>query len=363
MLAAGGCGEDTPEEPDPIQPGKDSGQEEQAPAEVPVPAFALGSDVSWVSEMERDGKAFYAEDGTKTDLFDLLKSLGQNAVRLRVWVNPTGGWSGKDDVASLALRAAKAGLALMVDFHYSDFFADPSRQTVPSAWEADKDDIGKMTAHVSAHTTEVLQALKDEGVTPAWVQIGNETRNGMVWPTGQLWTDAGRTPEGKANFVKMVNAGYDAAKAVFPEVTAMVHLNNAFEDNDWWFKEMKAAGLKFDAIALSHYPQTESGKDWEQMNEKAAGHVRSLASAYKVPVMVSEVGTKSSNFTLAAAVMQDFMDRIHKVEACAGVFYWEPEVYGGWKPAVYGTLGWRSYDMGAFTPEGRPSAVLTDTFR
>ena len=248
------CGGNEPVIPDPGNKTEDP--EEPAPAEVPVPAFALGSDVSWVSEMEHDGKVFCAADGTRTDLFELLKSLGQNAVRLRVWVDPTGGWSGRDDVAALALRAAKAGLSVMVDFHYSDFFADPGTQRIPAAWEADRDDIAKMAAHVSAHTTEVLQALKDEGVTPAWVQIGNETRNGMVWPTGQLWTEDGRTPNGKTNFVRMVNAGYDAAKAVFPSVTAMVHLNNAFDDNDWWFKEMKAAGLKFDAIALSHYPQT-----------------------------------------------------------------------------------------------------------
>ena len=99
------------------------------------------------------------------------------------------------------------------------------------------------------------------------------------------------------------------------------------------------------------------------MNDAALTRIQALASAYKVPVMVSEIGTKSSNFPLAAQVMTDFMTRIRTVEGCAGVFYWEPEVYGGWKPAVYGSLGWRAYDMGAFTAEGKPSTVLTEAFR
>ena len=342
---------DTPVEPEPELP----------PKPVPTPAFAKGADISWVSEMEKDGRTFQLKSGTKADILDVLKETGVNAIRLRVWVAPAGGWSGKDDVVKLATRAAQAGLALMVDFHYSDFFADPSRQDIPKAWEADKNDLDKMAKHVSDHTTEVLKALQDAGVTPNWVQVGNETRNGMLWPAGQLWTSSGDIPNGRKNFAKLLNAGYDAVKAVFPSCTVLAHLNNAFEDNAWWFEEIQAAGGKFDAIALSHYPQTES--DWSKCNTTAIQRIQALASKFNKEVIVAEVGVKTpANATLAAQVLSGFMTEVKKISKCKGVFYWEPEVDGKWKPAVYGTLGWNAYDMGAFTSDGKATGVM-DAFK
>jgi len=366
------CGEKTPT---PSGSGDGQKEEEQEQAvTVTVPSFAKGADISWVSEMESDGKKFKKRDGTTADILDVLKEVGVNAIRLRVWVDPTGGWSGKDDVVKLAGRATKAGLPVMVDFHYSDFFADPSRQTVPASWSADKADLTQMAKHVADHTTEVLTALKEAGVSPAWIQIGNETRNGMLWPLGQLWAVNGSTPGGWANFTQLYNAGYDAAKAVFPKAVVMPHLNNAFKatDNAWWFGELKKNGGKFDAVALSHYPQYES--DWASTQEQALAYIKQAATTLGVPVMVSEVGVKTpANATLAAQVLSEFMTEVQKIDKCAGVFYWEPEVYGGWKPAVYGNADaiykytgkretWNAYDMGAFTAEGKASPVL-DAFK
>ena len=348
----------TPDEPDP----------EVKPKPVPTPSFAKGADISWVSEMEKDGRTFQLKAGTKADIMDVLKETGVNAIRLRVWVNPTGGWSGKDDVVKLATRAAKAGMALMVDFHYSDFFADPSRQTIPAAWEADKNDLDKMAKHVSDHTTEVLKALQDAGVTPNWVQVGNETRNGMLWPAGQLWTSSGDIPNGRQNFAKLLNAGYDAVKAIFPSCPVLAHLNNAFEDNAWWFEQVGNAGGKFDAIALSHYPQTES--DWQKCNTTAQQRIQALASKFNKDVLISEVGVKTpANEKLAAQVLAEFMTEAKKINKCAGVFYWEPEVDGNWKPAlfnlpdvIYKYTGkketWNPYDMGAFTTSGKATSVM-----
>ena len=334
-------------------------EEERTVYDVSTPSFAKGADISWVSEMESTGKAFKKQDGTSADIMDVLSDVGINSVRLRVWVNPTGGWSGKEDVVKLAVRAAKAGLAVMVDFHYSDFFADPSRQDIPKAWESDKNDLAQMAKHVSDHTTEVLKALKEAGVTPAWIQIGNETRNGMLWPAGQIWTESGDIPNGRANFAQLYNAGYNAAKAVFPKAVVMPHLNNAYEDNAWWFEQVKAAGGKFDAIALSHYPQAETRYTPQKYNSLAVSNIRALATQFNLPVYVSEVGVKTpANETLAAEVLSDFMTAVKGVSQCKGVFYWEPEVYGGWKPAIYSSLKWNAYDMGAFTADGRPSKVM-----
>lgn len=338
------------------------------PDPVEVPSFAKGADVSWLSEMEHDGRTFKKKDGTAADLFDVLKDCGINSVRLRVWVNPVGGWSGKADMLGLAKRAAAAGMALMVDFHYSDFFADPSRQTIPAAWKADQNDLEKMCTHVSQHTTEVLTALKEAGVTPAWVQVGNETRNGMLWPAGQLWTDKGDIADGRKHFARLYNAGYDAVKAVFPDACVMPHLNNAYEDNAWWFRQIKEAGGKFDAIALSHYPQAENKYTAVQYNQKAIAQIKSLYRTFQVPVFVSEVGVKAG-LSDAASVLKSFIDAFTGLSDCAGVFYWEPEVYGNWKPAVYSDADaiyrltgkretWGSYDQGAFASDGRPLAIM-----
>ena len=354
---------------DPVNPGTDT-----IPP-VPTPSFAKGADISWVSEMEKDGKTFRTSDGNTADIFAVLAETGVNAIRLRVWVDPYNGWSGKDDVVQLATRAAKAGMALMIDFHYSDFFADPKHQMIPAAWKADKDNLEKMAKHVSDHTTEVLKAVKDAGVTPAWVQVGNETRNGMLWPTGQLWTDSDDIPDGRAHFARLLNAGYDAAKQVFPSVMVLAHVDNAYDDNAWWFEQVKAAGGKFDAIALSHYPQAyHSLPSPETCNSQAISRIKALIAKFNVPVIVSEVGVKTSaDEATAARVLSEFMAEAKKIDKCKGVFYWEPEVYDWWKPAIYSLpdqiekyagerTTWGGYDMGAFLAGGKASSVM-DAFK
>ena len=347
--------------------------------DVSTPAFAKGADVSWLSEMEAGGKTFKKKDGTTADCFEVLKDCGVNAIRLRVWVNPYKGWSGKDDMLKLAVRAAKAGMALMVDFHYSDFFCDPSRQGIPKDWQADAANINKMAAHVKEHTTDVLQALKSAGVTPAWIQIGNETKNGMLWPIGKLWKTGSETVGGKDAFNDLYKSGYNAAKTVFPTALVGPHLNNAYDDNDWWFKDRKDAGCKFDMICLSHYPQEQNKMTPAECSAAAISRVKSLNNTYKVPVIISEVGVKiatdSSPYageTEAAAVLTEFMTAVKALPAstCTGVFYWEPEVYDWWKPAVYGDVNamyqytgerktWNNaYDMGAFLAGGKPSKIM-----
>ena len=353
--------------------------EPPVPAVVKTPSFAKGADISWASEMEAGGSTFRKKDGKAAPLLDVLRDGGFNAIRLRVWVDPYKGWSGPADVEAVAKKVSAAGMALMVDFHYSDFFADPSRQKVPAAWEKDKADADKIAALVADHTREVLQSLKDAGVTVNWVQVGNETRGGMVYPAGQLdYDSAGKQFQG---FVKLFNAGYDAAKAVYPAALVMPHLNNAYaaSDNAWWLSTFKAQGGKFDAIALSHYPHYESrlwidGKDTRltpaQVNQYALQVIADLAATYHVPVIVSEVGVKSTQSD-AAATLSSFLAEARKISACKGVFYWEPQVDGNWKPALYSDLtalsrysgstqtrAWNAYDQGAFTTSGAPTAIL-----
>jgi arabinogalactan endo-1,4-beta-galactosidase len=154
-----------------------------APAHAdPHPTFAKGADVGWVSEMEASGRVFRNRDGKAEDLYAILKEQGMDAIRLRVWVNPQDGWNGVADVVAKAKRAQAAGMRIMIDFHYSDSWADPQQQTKPRAWAGYT--APQLAAAVAAHTRATLGALRDAGGAPTGVQGGNETRTGLVWPQG-----------------------------------------------------------------------------------------------------------------------------------------------------------------------------------
>ena len=313
----------------------------------PRGSWAKGADLSWLSEMEHDSVFDY-------DCIQLLRGMGMNAVRLRVWVNHSTGWSNKEDMLYLAKRAAKAGQRILIDIHYSDFFADPHSQTIPAAWQ--QYDYPTMLEAVREHTLDVLYALKEEGIKPEWVQIGNETPNGMLWPMGKVKEAEGHWQE-YAGFTTM---GYKAAKEAFPDITVIVHVDNAYERRDWFWESMKAHGGQWDMIGLSHYPMMSAwngGKSWQEMNELAEENIKRLISDWHCPVIIAEVGTFANN-PESELVMADFIDRITAIDSCTGIFYWEPQVYGGWRPAEYIPLGWGSYDMGAFTPDGQPSKVM-----
>ncbi len=336
-------------------------------------SFARGADISWASEMEYDmahnpsrinGTAFKDAKGN-TGLLPVLKATGVNAIRLRVWVKPEdpNGWSGKDDVVRMAKRAAEAGMSVMIDFHYSDFFADPGRQDTPSEWSGL--DLNGLCAKVAEHTKDVLSALKSAGVTPEWVQVGNETRPGMLWETGRLYNDKGDIAGGWSNYAALSNAGYDAVKAIFPKAQVIVHIDNAYQDNNWFFDKLKAQGGKFDMIGLSHYPMNNSSMTWKAMNSAAVLNIKSLASKYGCRVMVCEVGVNNpaSDRSASTLCMSDFLNSVKSLSVCAGVFYWEPQVDGKWRPSIYEKPGrnWGAYGMGAFTSDGSaltPTSIL-----
>lgn len=329
-----------------------------AKTDAPAGSFARGADLSWLSEQERDGVKFYNDEGRATECISLLRSMGMNAVRLRVWVNHETGWCNKADVVGKAVRAARQGQRIMIDFHYSDNFADPQHQTTPAAWSGYSYDM--LCEAVAGHTRDVLYALKEAGVRPEWVQIGNETPNGMLWPTGKLTRKEANEDGCWERYAGLTRAGYEAAKEVFPLTCVIVHVDNAYEYRDWFFRNMIQYGGKFDMIGLSHYPMMKlwSGKDWEEMNRLAEQNIRRLIREFHCPVMVAEVGTMNGDEELSAKVMEDFVSRACRIDSCAGIFYWEPQCYGGWKPREYDALGWGPYDMGCFTEDGQPAEAL-----
>jgi len=327
--------------------------------------FARGADVSWCTEMEADGKKFYNANGQETELMALMKEIGMNAIRLRVWVNPLdygyGAWSDKADVIQKAERAHQQGLDLMIDFHYSDFFADPERQEKPKDWSSYT--LDQLKTAITDHTKDVLNALKEKGIKPKWVQVGNETNNGMIFDSGKIdWDKSGSARY--SNYVALSNAGYDAVKEVLPDAYVIIHIANAYNAADydgWFYKEFKEAGGKFDMIGLSHYPDWT---DWNSTqsgvasNANAANSVKKLGDLFKVPVMIVETGFSNQDASKASEVMTDLFNKTKDLSQCAGIFYWEPQVDGVWKPDYYSTLGWGAYNMGAFTTDGKPTAAL-----
>lgn len=323
-----------------------------------VGSYAYGADCSWITEQEYDGVLFYDSVGQASDGMRVMRDAGMNAVRLRVWVNHSTGWCNKEDVIAKAKRATALKLRVMIDFHYSDFFADPGRQNIPIDWR--DYDLEQMKQAVANHTTDVLSALKNEGVTPEWIQVGNETRNGMLWPMGKLWDNNGDLPNGWKNYAALTTAGYNACKAVFPDALVIVHIDNAYENNNWFFRKLQYHGGMFDMIGLSHYPMMKqwSGKDWDEMNELAAANIKLLHAEFNCPIMVVEIGTMASTEEKAAEVIADFRQRVDTLDYMKGIFYWEPQVYNSWRPNEYIELGWGAYNMGAFTSKGQPNNAL-----
>lgn len=302
--------------------------------------FARGADVSWLTEMESAGRKFYNSSGAEGECMSILKGLGMNTIRLRVWVNPAGGWNGTADVVTKAARAKNLGMRIMIDFHYSDTWADPGHQLKPAAWAAQ--DINSLKTSLATHTTDVLNALKTAGITPEWVQVGNETNDGMLWPEGKASVNM-------ANFAQFVNAGYDAVKSVFPSAKVIVHISNGWNNTlfRWLFDGLKSNGGKWDVIGMSLYP---SPTNWQTFNAQCLANMNDMVSRYGKEVMIVEVGMSWDQAASCRAFLEDLIAKTRSVpgDKGLGVLYWEPQSYGNWK----------GYTLGAFDNSGKPTDAL-----
>ena len=312
--------------------------------------FAKGADISWVTQMEKDGVKFYNAEGKETECTAVMKEAGFDAIRLRVWFDPEGGWCGKDDVLVKAKRAHDLGMKLMIDFHYSDYWADPGKQNPPAAWSGYG--AAEMTAAVASHTKDVLKALKGKGIDVTWVQVGNEVTGGMLWPLGKV------KDQSTGSFIDFLDAGYAAAKEIYPDSKVILHIDNGYDSGlyDWFFGLMKAGNARYDIIGMSLYP-SYAGNDWNGTVDRCMTNIKAVTAKFGKPVMICETGLPVSDPRKSRDTMQYIMDNAMKTEGCLGVFYWEPQTDGVWKPSNYEALGWQAYGLGAFK-DGRPTAIL-----
>lgn len=302
--------------------------------------FAKGADISWITEMENKGWKFYYTDGQEGDCMKILKDLGMDTFRLRVWVNPRNGYNSLSDVLKKARRASALGMHLMIDFHYSDTWADPSAQKVPADW--DGLDIDGLVEKVAEHTSDVLNALKSENIDVRWVQIGNETGNGMLFPYGQ----ADKNPK---DYARLTTSGYDAVKSIYPDAKVIVHLQNGQNNSlfRWLFDILKKNGAKWDVIGMSLYPEKD---DYAQYVEDCKKNMIDMISRYDKDVMLCEVGMGNSYVTQCQSFLNmcfSLRDAI-PADRFVGLLYWEPQCYNSFN----------GYKKGAFTNSGRPSEAL-----
>lgn len=305
-----------------------------------VPFFAKGADVSWLTQMESSGYKFYNASGTTMECMQLMQTLGMNSIRLRVWVNPANGWCNNADLVAKALRAKKLGFRIMIDFHYSDSWADPAKQTKPAAWSGY--DFATLKSTVYSYTYSVLDTLRSSGVVPSWVQIGNETNDGMLWPDGKASTNM-------ANFASLISSGYKAVKAINDSIKVIVHISNGWDNNlfRWIFDGLKNNDASWDIIGMSMYP---TAANWQSQNTNCLANMNDMVSRYNKPVMICEVGMP---WTDASACQSFITDLISKTKSIPnnnglGVFYWEPQCYNNWE----------GYTLGAFDNNGKPTVAM-----
>ena len=311
-----------------------------APLPTPTTFFAKGADVSWLTQMENSGIKFFNSAGIETECMQLLKNAGMNSLRLRVWVNPAAGWCNTADVLTKATRAKALGMKILIDFHYSDSWADPGKQIKPAAWATQ--DVATLQTSVYNHTLAVINTLKTNGITPDWVQVGNETNDGLLWPEGKASVNM-------ANYAKFFIAGYNAVKAASPSSKVMVHVSNGYDNAlfRWNLDGLKANGAVWDVIGMSLYPSTAN---WSTLNSQCLINMNDMVTRFGSEVMVCEVGM---SWDQAAACNTFITDLIAKVKSVnnnkgIGIFYWEPEAYNNWQ----------GYTLGAFDNSGKPTIAL-----
>ena len=341
--------------------------------------FYKGADISWVTELESKGQKFYNANGQERECTALMKEYGMNAIRLRVWVDPSkhDNWCNKEDVLVKAKRAKALGMEVMIDFHYSDWWADPAKQNIPASWKGHSYE--EMKKDLANHTKEVLQFMKDNGITPKWVQVGNETTNGMLWSVQtneQGWEikdengntiitesmgHASRNPEQYADFFK---AGYEAVKEIFPNAIVIVHLDNGFDEAlyNWNLDILKNNEAEFDMIGMSLYPywaESFHNKTADQTISGCMSNIKKVSAKYGCDVMIVETGmlcADEQGKLINASVLEEGYKQLARIikeskeVGCKGVFYWEPEC----KPS--------QYKLGAFTEDGRPTRIM-DAFK
>ncbi|NLX69520.1 MAG: arabinogalactan endo-1,4-beta-galactosidase [Clostridiales bacterium] len=308
--------------------------------------FAKGADVGWLQQMEATGYTFYDALGNPRDCLEILKEHGINSIRLRVWVNPNddprSGHNSIEEVAIMAERVKKMGFRLMINFHYSDSWADPGKQYKPKAWEGHNAE--QLEEDVYNHTFCSLTLLKNKGIDVDWVQVGNEITNGMLWPEGHI-----------INFeqlTRFINSGYRAVKEVFPDCQVIVHLDSGHDSERYtrFFEQLTSYNGKYDMIGMSYYPWWAKTVFTQNLH-MLESNINELVNRYDKDVMITEIGGLDTEPHTTYRMIREVIEVLKAVpnNRGRGVFYWEPQ----------GAANWSGYRLSAWGKDGRPTKALS----
>ena len=244
--------------------------------------YVKGMDLSTLIELEDFGAKYY-DKGEKTDILEIMKRYDVDTIRIRLWNDPYSedgepyGAGGNDLETTLAIakRVTRAGFGVLLNFQYSDFWADPGKQIKPKAWK----DYGveELEKAVYDYTSEVMKIFKENGVNLTMVQVGNELSNGLLWPEG-------RTPN-YDNIARFVNAGIRGVRSEDKEVPIMIHLDNGGNNALYreWFDEFMKRCDEFQIIGLSYYPF------WHGTLDMLEENMRDIAPRYGKDLIIAEV--------------------------------------------------------------------------
>jgi len=251
------------------------------PASAQHPEWKVCHDLSFLDEMEAAG-ARYTQQGQIGTGMRILRDQGMDIVRLRLWHTPDGGRDGLESTLRMADRLSRDGLDLMLDFHYSDFWADPGKQNKPAAWQGLT--FLALRDSIRTYSQQVIQALVDQGTPPAIVQIGNETSNGFLWDEGRVGGSFNITSQW-GRYAALTKAAIEGVRSAGgDEIKIMIHIDRGGDANGlrWFFDNFTAFNVPFDLIGLSYYPHWHGGLD----NLEAA--ITLATERYGKPVMLAE---------------------------------------------------------------------------
>ncbi|GIO32155.1 MULTISPECIES: glycoside hydrolase family 53 protein [Paenibacillus] len=308
------------------------------------PKWIKGMDVSFLDEIEQGGGVFHDGDES-ADALRVLRNGGVHSIRLRIWNDPPGEYCNLERTLLMAKRVKALGMHLLLDFHYSDRWADPANQWKPAAW-SDLQGSG-LEQVVYDYTYEVLAVLRAGGALPDMVQIGNEITNGMLWPDGRIETgeDPGAADGQWTRLCGLLKAGVAAVRDTNESVRVMLHIDRGGDPKGSrsFFDRIEAAGIDYDIIGLSYYPW------WHGPLEQLSRNLDELSARYGRDLIVVETAypwtfCAKEGFPLIvendealpaaypatpegqAAYMKEFADVIRRTKGGRGIgfYYWEP---------------------------------------
>jgi arabinogalactan endo-1,4-beta-galactosidase len=295
--------------------------------------YAIGADLSFLKQAEDRGTVFKDNGEAKPGL-QIFKDHGYNWIRLRLFHTPTQLPNNLEYTIALAQAAKKLGFRFLLNYHYSDTWADPGKQFIPKAWEGKSH--AQLVQAVFEYSRDSIAAFRDAGVLPDMVQIGNEVINGMLWPDGRL-------PGNWDNFADLVKAGIagvEAGKGNVPRPQIMIHIDRGGDKarTKYFFDKLHTYDLNYDVIGQSYYPW------WHGSLNDLRENLIFMAQEYKKDIIVveaaynwraGEYAKRPGPFPETPEGQRQFLEEVNRVVQATpdgrgkGVFWWEPAVGGG----------------------------------